>query len=263
MSEHSFPIDSALTTYQLTVNYDKTPVLWDISLSVPAGVLVGIMGPNGAGKSTFIKTALGLIKPIAGKIEFFGQPLKEVRQRIAYVPQRESVDWDFPITVKDLVLMGRYGRLGLFHWPRDADYAAAEHYLDIVGMSRYANRQINQLSGGQQQRVFIARALLQEADIYFMDEPFVGVDIATEAVLIDLLKQLKAKGKTVFVVHHDLTSSERYFDWSILLNMRLIACGETKQVFNSENLKKTYGQNHALFDEAIKLAQQKNAGVIS
>lgn len=262
MPHHASLTQPALQTYQLTVNYDKTPVLWDISLSVPSGVLVGIMGPNGAGKSTFIKTALGLIKPIAGKIEFFGQPLKQVRQRVAYVPQRESVDWDFPITVKDLVLMGRYGRLGLFHWPRAADRAAADHYLQVVGMARYANRQISQLSGGQQQRVFIARALLQEADIYFMDEPFAGIDMATEAVLIELLKELKARGKTVFVVHHDLTTSERYFDWSILLNMRLIACGETKKIFTSENLKKTYGQSHALFDEAIKLSQQKNTGVV-
>jgi manganese/zinc/iron transport system ATP- binding protein len=262
MSHHPLPSQPALQAYQLTVNYDKTPVLWDISLSIPSGVLVGIMGPNGAGKSTFIKTALGLIKPIAGKIEFFGQPLKRVRQRVAYVPQRESVDWDFPITVRDLVLMGRYGQLGLFRWPRAADRAAVDHYLHVVGMSHYADRQISQLSGGQQQRVFIARALLQEADIYFMDEPFAGIDMTTEAVLIQLLKELKEKKKTVFVVHHDLTTSERYFDWTILLNMRLIACGETKQVFTVENIKKTYGQSHALFDEALKLSQQKNAGVI-
>lgn len=261
---HSFlPIPVALQVYQLTVNYDKTPVLWDVSLSVPQGVLIGIIGPNGAGKSTFIKAILGLVKPLTGKVEFFGQPLKQVRQRVAYVPQRESVDWDFPITVQDLVLMGRYGQLGLFRWPREADLKAVSHYLELVGMSAYAHRQISQLSGGQQQRVFIARALLQEADIYFMDEPFAGIDMATEAVLIQLLDQLRQKGKTVFVVHHDLNTVERYFDWTMMLNMRLVACGKTQEVFNAANLNLTYGKSYALFDEALKLAQQKNAGVKS
>jgi manganese/zinc/iron transport system ATP- binding protein len=251
----------ALKVSHLTVNYDKTPVLWDISLSIPQGVVVGIVGPNGAGKSTFIKTALDLIKPISGKVEFFGLPLKQVRQQVAYVPQRESVDWDFPITVRDLVLMGRYGRLGLFNWPRPADRAAVDRYLDIVGMSAYADRQISQLSGGQQQRVFLARSLIQEADIYFMDEPFTGVDLATETVIVQLLHELKAKGKTVFVVHHDLSTVERYFDWGILLNMRLIACGEIKEVFNSQTLNSTYGKSYALFDEALRLSQQKSAGL--
>lgn len=255
--------EAAVQAYQLTVNYDKTPVLWDISLAIPPGVLVGIIGPNGAGKSTFIKTALGLIKPMAGKIEFFGKPLKQMRQKVAYVPQRESVDWDFPITVRDLVLMGRYGRLGLFHWPRAADKAAAHHYLEMVGMSNYADRQISQLSGGQQQRVFIARALLQEADIYFMDEPFSGIDMATEGVIIEILRKLRLKGKTVFVVHHDLAVVERYFDWVMMLNMRLIACGEVNKVFNANNLNSTYGKSHVLLDEAVKLSQQKQAGVKS
>ena len=216
---------------QLTVNYDKTPVLWDISLAIPAGTMVGIIGPNGAGKSTLIKAALGIVKPLSGKVEFFGQPLKKVRQRIAYVPQRESVDWDFPVTVKDLVLMGRYGKLGLFRRPLEADRIAAEHYLKLVGMEEYADRQISQLSGGQQQRAFLARALLQEADIYFMDEPFAGVDSATEAVIVKLLQQLRGEGKTIFVVHHDLNTVESYFDWVILLNMRLIAYGETTRYF--------------------------------
>lgn len=253
----------ALQVHQLTVNYDQTPVLWDVSLEIPQGVLVGIIGPNGAGKSTFLKAALGLITPISGKVEFFGKPLKQVRQRVAYVPQRESVDWDFPITVRDLVLMGRYGRLGLFKRPREADWAAADHYLHLVGMSGYGQRQISQLSGGQQQRVFIARALLQEADLYFMDEPFSGVDVATENVIIQLLKDLKAKGKTVFVVHHDLNTVERYFDWGIMLNMRLVACGPLNQIFTAENLTSTYGKSHALFDEAVKLSQQRNIGVKS
>lgn len=251
----------ALEVHQLTVNYDKTPVLWDISLEVPCGKLVGVVGPNGAGKSTFIKTALGLVEPISGKVEFFGQSLKDVRQRVAYVPQRESVDWDFPITVRDLVLIGRYGRLGVFKWPRQADYAAADHYLEVVGMAQYKDRQISQLSGGQQQRVFIARALLQEADVYFMDEPFAGVDLATEKVLMNVLRELKNEGKTVFVVHHDLNNVEDYFDWVVMLNMRLVACGSVQQVFNPDTLNETYGKSYSLFDEALKLSQHKTKGI--
>ncbi len=251
----------AFRTNQLTVNYDKTPVLWDISLEVPPGKLVGIIGPNGAGKSTLIKTALGLIQPMSGRVEFFGAPLAEVRQRVAYVPQRESVDWDFPITVKDLVLMGRYGQLGTFRWPRAADFAAVNHYLEVVGMTQYADRQISQLSGGQQQRAFLARALLQEADVYFMDEPFAGIDLATEHVLMNLLRKLRIEGKTVFVVHHDLNNVESYFDWVILLNMRLIACGNTAQVFNADTLNETYGKSYSLFDEALKLSSEKLKGV--
>lgn len=258
MSDRSIP---SLQIHHLTVNYDRNPVLWDITLEVPEGVLVGIMGPNGAGKSTLIKAALGLVKPISGKVEFMGQPLKKVRQKVAYVPQRESVDWNFPITVKDLVLMGRYGQLGLFHRPREADYAAVENYLNIVGMSPFANRQIGELSGGQQQRAFIARALLQEADIYFMDEPFAGIDLATETVLMQLMHQLKKKNKTILVVHHDLNTMEQYFDWGIMLNMRLVACGDMKSVFNKQNLNDTYGKSFALLDEALKLSQQKQSGI--
>lgn len=252
----------ALRVNQLSVNYDKTPVLWDISLEIPTGKLVGIIGPNGAGKSTFIKTALGLLKPISGKVEFFGKPLKEVRLQVAYVPQRETVDWDFPITVRDLVLMGRYGRLGLFRHPRQADRAAADNYLEQVGMSAYANRQISKLSGGQQQRVFIARALLQEADVYFMDEPFAGIDLVSENVIMNILRQLKALGKTVFVVHHDLNTVNTYFDWLILLNMRLIASGSVDKVFNAELLNATYGKNYALFDQALRLSQNKTTGIL-
>ncbi|HRD55593.1 MAG TPA: metal ABC transporter ATP-binding protein [Parachlamydiaceae bacterium] len=248
-------------TNQLNVNYDKTPVLFDVSLQVPSGKLVGILGPNGAGKSTFIKAALGLVKPISGSVAFFGEPLKNVRRRVAYVPQRESVDWDFPITVKDLALMGRYGMLGVFRRPRAIDHKACLHYLDVVGMSQYADRQISQLSGGQQQRVFIARALLQEADIYFMDEPFSGIDITTEKVIMDLLRKLKSEGKTVFVVHHDLNSVTNYFDWLIMLNMRLIASGKTSAVFNPKTLNEAYGKSCSLFDEALKLSLQKSKGI--
>lgn len=251
----------ALQVYQLSVNYDKTPVLWDVSMEIPKGKLVGIIGPNGAGKSTFIKTALGLIAPISGKVSFFGRPLKSVRKRVAYVPQRESVDWDFPITVRNLVLMGRYGQLGLLRWPRKADWAAANHYLDSVGMLQYADRQISQLSGGQQQRVFIARALLQEAEVYFLDEPLAGIDKASEKVIINIIKKLRDQGKTVFVVHHDLNTAENFFDWAILLNMRLVACGPMEKVFTPELLNTTYGKNYALFDEAIKLSQKKTRGI--
>jgi len=251
----------ALQVHQLSVNYDKTPVLWDISLEIPKGKLIGIIGPNGAGKSTFIKTALGLLQPITGKIEYFGKPLNEMRKQIAYVPQRETVDWDFPITVKNLVLMGRYGKLGLLRWPRKADLAAAEHYLDMVGMLSYADRQINQLSGGQQQRVFIARALLQEAEVYFLDEPFSGIDLASEKVIIGILKKLRDQGKTVFVVHHDLNTAESYFDWAILINMRLVNYGPMSEVFTAKQLNITYGKSYALFDEAVKLSQQKTKGI--
>lgn len=249
-----------LKVTQLSVNYDQTPVLWDISLEVPAGKLVGIIGPNGAGKSTFIKTILGLVTPLSGKIELFGHPLKDVRLKVGYVPQRESVDWDFPITVRDLVLMGRYGKLGLFKRPKKSDLEAAHHYLEMVDMLSFAERQISQLSQGQQQRVFLARALLQEADIYFMDEPFAGVDLATETLLMKVLKDLQKTGKTVFVVHHDLNTVESYFDWAILLNMRLIACGKVQEVFNADTLNTTYGKSFALFDEALKLSSQKNTG---
>lgn len=257
-----YTLPAALQAHQLSVNYDKTPVLWDITFEIPQGHLIGIVGPNGAGKSTLIKAALGLVRPISGKIEFFGQPLKNVRKRIAYVPQRQSVDWDFPITVRDLVLMGRYGKLGMMHWPRKADWAAADRYLEMVGMAPYAERQISQLSGGQQQRVFIARALLQEADVYFMDEPFAGIDLATEKVIMHILENLKLQGKTVFVIHHDLNNVESYFDWALLLNMHLIACGPVQDVFNAENLHATYGKSFSLFDEALKLSQKTNKGNI-
>ncbi len=252
---------NVLSCRHLSVNYDKTPVLWDITFDVPQGLLVGIIGPNGAGKTTLLKTALGLVQPISGNVEFFGQSLGKVRQRVAYVPQRTSVDWDFPITACDLVLMGRYGSLGMFRWPRRSDRAAAEYYLDIVGMKAFAGRQISQLSGGQQQRVFLARALLQQADVYFMDEPFSGIDIGTEKILVKLLKELKEKGKTVFVVHHDLSTVESYFDWVALLNMRLVGAGPLEEMFTAENLNKTYGKNYAILDEALKLSQTKSSGM--
>ncbi|SCA62423.1 Manganese transport system ATP-binding protein MntB [Chlamydiales bacterium SCGC AG-110-M15] len=251
----------ALRICQMTVNYDKTPVLWDVSCDVPRGKLVGIIGPNGAGKTTLLKVALGLITPVTGKVEFFGKNLAESHERVAYVPQKESVDWDFPISVLDLVLMGRYGKLGLFRWPRKADREAAEHYLDMLGMLPYAKRQISQLSGGQQQRAFLARALMQEADVYFMDEPFAGIDIATEKTIVEILHNLQSQGKTLFVVHHDLNTVESYFDWIMILNMHLVASGEISETFTSENVGRAYGKSHALFGEAARLSQNKTSGL--
>jgi manganese/zinc/iron transport system ATP- binding protein len=250
----------ALQVSHLNVNYGKTPVLWDITLTIPQGQVVGIIGPNGAGKSTLLKSVLGLIKPISGQVQIFDSPLAQVKKRVAYVPQRESVDWDFPITVRDLVLMGLYGKLGWFRWVKEKDYQLADQYLEMVGMTSYAHRQISQLSGGQQQRVFIARALAQNADAYFMDEPFTGIDLATEAAIVDILKHLKEEGKTVFVVHHDLNTIENYFDWVIMLNMRLVASGPLSQAFTPDNLHMAFGKSCALFDEAFKLSQSKTSG---
>ena len=251
----------AIKIEQLSVNYDKTPVLWDIHCSIPEGKLVGVIGPNGAGKSTLLKTLLGMTDPLSGKVEFFGQPLKKVRRRVAYVPQRSSVDWDFPITVFELVLMGRYGKLGFLKRPKMADKEAAKQALEMVGMLPFAHRQISQLSGGQQQRIFIARALLQDADLYLMDEPFAGVDLATEKAIISLMDKLKAQGKTLLVVHHDLTTVDAYFDWVIMLNTCLIASGPVAEVFNQETILRTYGRSSALLDEAAKLTQNKTSGL--
>ncbi len=246
---------------QLTVNYDKTPVLWDVSFDIPAGKLVGIIGPNGAGKSTLLKSLLSMTKPLSGTVEFFGQPFRKVREKVAYVPQRSSVDWDFPITAFDVVLMGRYGKLGYFKWASQADKQAAFHALEMVGMLPFAQRQISQLSGGQQQRLFIARALLQDAEMYLMDEPFAGVDVATEQAIIALMDQLKSKGKTLFVVHHDLGTVDTYFDWVIMLNTCLIASGPVSEVFHAESVMRTYGRGTNLLDEAVKLKQHKTTGL--
>jgi manganese/zinc/iron transport system ATP- binding protein len=230
-----------LEVHDLTVAYHRRPVLWDIDFSVPAGCLIGIIGPNGAGKSTLIKAALGLVPLASGWVRIYGQPYERQRLRTGYVPQRESVDWDFPTDALDVVLMGRYGQLGWFRPPGRSDREIALECLRKVGMADFARRQISQLSGGQQQRVFLARALAQNASLYFMDEPLAGVDAATEKAVVGLLNELKAQGKTVLVVHHDLQTVRDYFDWVILLNMRQIAVGPTAEVFNAENLQKTYG----------------------
>lgn len=247
----------ALEIHDMTVAYHRKPVLWDIDLVVPEGNLVGIVGPNGAGKTTLIKAALGLIPLASGKVEIYGQPYERQRHLIGYVPQRESVDWDFPVTVRDVVLMGTYGRLGWMRRPGRAERQIADRCLSQVGMDGFAKRQIRQLSGGQQQRVFLARALAQNARVYFMDEPFSGVDAATEAAIIDLLQQLRSKGKTVFVVHHDLQTVRGYFDYVILLNMRLVACGPTESTFTQTNLHETYGGRLTILDEAAEAVRQR------
>jgi manganese/zinc/iron transport system ATP- binding protein len=225
----------------LTVAYRETPVLWDIDFSVPPGVLLAIVGPNGAGKTTLIKAILGLIKPAAGRVSIYGKPYREQRRLVGYVPQRGSVDWDFPTTVLDVVMMGRYGALGWFRRPGQREHTLAYEALEKVGMHDFADRQISQLSGGQQQRVFLARALVQDAEIYFMDEPFQGVDATTERAIVALLHELRAQGKTVIVVHHDLSTVADYFDWVTLLNVRRVSHGPVAEAFTEHYLGLAYG----------------------
>jgi len=252
-----------LEVSNLTVHYHSIPVLWDIHLELFQGSLTAILGPNGAGKSTLIKAILQTLKPVSGSILLFDKPFSQVRRRCAYVPQREAVDWDFPITVQELVLMGSYPKLGAFSRVKKSDKERCEHFLEVVGLQELAQRQISQLSGGQQQRAFLARALLQDPDFYFLDEPLAGIDHATEELIMQLLGDAVKKGKTVLMVHHDLNSVEKYFDWLILLNVRLVACGETKVVFTKEMLRACYGKNFALFDETLKLSQNKLSGMYS
>ncbi len=244
--------EKAIFIRDLSVHYGFSPVLWDISLSIPQGKLVGIMGPNGAGKSTFMKAILRLV-PATGGIEILGHAtLNPVRQRIAYVPQKEQVDWDFPMTVRDLVAMGCYPRKGLFGRMKSEDWGKVDEAIHTMGLSSFSGRQISQLSGGQQQRAFIARAIVQEADLYFLDEPFSGVDLTSEKIIVDVLKQMRDQGKTICVVHHDLSSVESYFDWLVLLNTRLVASGSLVDVFNQKNLRLTYGRNWKLVEDAMQ-----------
>jgi manganese/zinc/iron transport system ATP- binding protein len=247
----------ALEVHDLTVTYHRKPVLWNIDLTAPKGKLIGIVGPNGAGKSTLIKACMGLLPIASGHAEIFGKSLDEVRQQVSYVPQRESVDWDFPASVYDVVAMGRYGVRGLFRRLRQADKDIIERSIKKVGLESFKNRQISQLSGGQQQRVFLARALAQEADLYFMDEPFAGVDAATERAILSLLQEMSSAGKTVIVVHHDLQTVENFFDWVILLNLRLVASGPVKEVFTPELLQQTYGGRLTVLSEVTNLMRQK------
>ena len=233
----------------LTVAYERNVVVENVTVEFQEGKLTAIVGPNGAGKSTLIKAGLHLIPRVTGSMSAFGKEYKGASQRVGYVPQRESVDWDFPVSVMDVTLMGTYGRLGWFQRPGKNQISEAESALEKVGMADYRDRQISQLSGGQQQRVFLARALAQHADLYFMDEPFAGVDAATEKAIIEVLHTLRSDGKTVVAVHHELDTVKEYFDEVLLLNRSLIACGPCDSIFTIDNLRKTYGTRLAFLAE--------------
>lgn len=233
--------EPAIEVNDLTVAYRENPVLWDVDLSVRAGALTAIVGPNGAGKTTLIKAVLGLVKPAAGRVRVLGKTYRDARGEVAYVPQRGTVDWDFPTSVIDVVLMGTYGKLGWVRRPGEKEHAAAGDALEKVGMEAFAERQISQLSGGQQQRVFLARALVQAAKVYLMDEPFQGVDARTERAIVEVLHALRARGDTVVAVHHALQTVPEYFDDVALLNVRKIASGPVAEVFTEENLRMAYG----------------------
>ncbi len=233
--------DAAIRIRDLTVAYHEAPVLWDIDLDVPSGTIMGIVGPNGSGKSTLIKSIMGIVEPAGGEILVFGKPFSAQRKRVGYVPQRTSVDWDFPTTVLDVVLMGTYGSLGWFRRPGRDQINAALHAIERVGMSDYVGRQISELSGGQQQRTFLARALVQQAEIYLMDEPFQGVDARTERAIVEILREMRRLGRTLVIVHHDLQTVSHYFDLVTLLNIRVVATGPVADVFHDDNLRKTYG----------------------
>jgi manganese/zinc/iron transport system ATP- binding protein len=250
------PISDAISVTDLTVAYQDKPVLWDVDVDVPPGILMAIVGPNGAGKTTLLKSILGLIKPAAGQVLIYGKPFAQQRHLIGYVPQRGSVDWDFPTSVLDVVIMGRYRSLGWVRHPAKREQDLALQALDRVGMRSFASRQISQLSGGQQQRVFLARALVQDALVYFMDEPFQGVDALTERAIIALLQELRQAGKTVVVVHHDLQTVPEYFDWVTLLNVRRIASGPISQVFTEANLRLTYGGRMGFLHGTVKEQQE-------
>ena len=241
--------NAIIQIHDLTVAYDAKPVLWDVDLEIPKGSLAAIIGPNGAGKSTLIKSILGLIKPVSGAVHFIMLPEKKLHTHIAYVPQSDSVDWDFPATVLDVVMMGRYGHLGWFKRPGKIEKQMAMETLEKMGIQDYASRQISQLSGGQQQRVFLARALIQQAELYFMDEPLKGVDAQTEKSIMNLLKELKKQGKTVIVVHHDLQTVKEYFDWVSLINIEVIGNGPVEKIFTPELIARTYNGKPSQFKE--------------
>ena len=258
LPEHASP---AIEVHDLTVAYGTQPVLWDIDVTFPEGRLIAIVGPNGAGKSTLLKAVLGLLTPITGWVKIFGESAETRRSWVGYVPQRESVDWDFPTNALDVVLMGRYGHLGWFRRPNRLHREVAMQCLDQVGIRHLANRQISQLSGGQQQRVFLARALAQDARLYLMDEPFAGVDATTERAILELLHELRAEGRTVVAVHHDLQTVAEYFDHVILLNMRLVASGPVDSTFTTENLQRTYGGRLTVLTQATEaLMRRSSAG---
>ena len=252
--------DLALHVEDLTVSYQGKPVLWDVDVDIPPGVMCAVVGPNGAGKSTFVKSVLGLDSPTAGHVRLYGAPYDRMRRQVGYVPQRSAVDWDFPTTALDVVQMGRYGHLGWFRRPGRRERELAMDALARVGLADLAERQIARLSGGQQQRVFLARALVQDADVYFLDEPMAGVDAPTERAIVDLLQELRDAGRTLIVVHHDLSTVRDYFDWLVVLNVRVIAQGPVDRVYTAANLRRAYVGQIALIERGEVAATAAGGG---
>ncbi|WP_035846019.1 metal ABC transporter ATP-binding protein [Crocinitomix catalasitica] len=246
----------SIEVHNLTTTYGGAPVLWDVDFELPVGQIIGVIGPNGSGKTTLLKTIMGLLEPSSGFVKIFNQDLDKIRERVAYVPQRESVDWDFPASVYDIVMMGRYRKHNLFRRTNKTDIDIVNQSIEKVGLTEFKNRQIAQLSGGQQQRVFIARALAQRAELYLMDEPFVGVDAATESSILSLLQEMKNDGKTVLIIHHDLQTVSDYFDYLVLLNTRLIAKGTPQEVLTKENLTNAYGGQLTLLAKVASLIKE-------
>lgn len=249
---------TSIDVHNLTVAYNQLPVLWDVDFELPKGQIIGIVGPNGSGKSTLLKAIMGLVPLASGHVKIFDKSLEQIRQQIAYVPQRETVDWNYPASVRDVVQMGRYKPKNLFRRMREIDHDLVDDALEKVQLSALADRQIGQLSGGQQQRVFIGRALAQGAEIYLLDEPFIGVDVATEKAIMDLLLRMRSEGKTIVIVHHDLQAVTQHFDHLVMLNTRLVADGPIKDVLTQENLQATYGGQLNLFSQLQQLIQKKD-----
>jgi manganese/zinc/iron transport system ATP- binding protein len=247
-----------IEVHNLSVSYGKKPALWNLDFTLPKGKKIGVIGPNGSGKTTFLKTLMGLLKPDFGYVKVYGESLEANRNRISYVPQRESVDWDFPASVLDVVKMGRYNPKAILKKLSKEDLIQVDDALEKVGMTNFANRHISELSGGQQQRVFLARALCRQPDLYIMDEPFAGVDAATEQAILNILDDLNKQGKTVIVVHHDLETARSYFDWIALLNTRLIACGPKEEVFTKENLADAYGGQLTVLSKLAHIVEQED-----
>jgi len=234
-------MEPVISVKNLTISYNKKPAIKGVHLDIEPGSVIGIIGPNGAGKSTLMKGILGILPLDSGNVKVFGKDIRESRKRISYIPQKEQFDWDFPINVEDVVMMGRYAHMPVIGWPKEHDRNMVREALKKIEMDKYAERQIRNLSGGQQQRIFLARALAQQSDLYFLDEPFVGVDAKTEKAIFSLMKELKTEGKTIMVVHHDLGKVLEYFDKLIMLNQRLIAYGNSKEIFTSDLINRTYG----------------------
>ena len=248
----------AIEVHDLTFSYGELPVLWNVNLELPSGQLIGVIGPNGGGKTTLVKIMAGVITPASGYVRFYGKSLKHVRKRIAYVPQRQSIDWDFPLLVREVVMMGRYLHMGLLKRPSSQDKRVVKDCLEQVGLSHLAERHIGALSGGQQQRVFVARALAQQADIFLLDEPFAGIDANTESLVLTILKNLAKAGKTIVLVHHTLQSVVRYCSYTVLLNLYVKGAGATKEVLTPNLLKDTYGSRLTLLSEVGHLLYQEN-----